>query len=127
MSDLNILVVDDSSTMRRIVKQALSKSGFTKVTEASDGSDALVKCGDEQFDCVLTDWNMPEVDGLELTTKLRANPNYAEVPIMMITTEGGKQDVIEALTKGVNSYIVKPFTPDTLKAKMDELLKGQQA
>ena len=125
MADINVLVVDDSSTMRRIVKGALAKSGFTKVTEAADGSEALVKCKEQQFDCVLTDWNMPEVDGLELTTKLRQHANYATVPIMMITTEGGKQDVIEALTKGVNSYIVKPFTPETLKAKMEDLLKGR--
>ena len=117
-----VLVVDDSSTMRRIVKQCLAKCGFTNVTEAANGAEALERCSEQQFACVLTDWNMPKVDGLQLTVQLRQNPNYAKVPIMMVTTEGGKKDVIEALTKGVNSYIVKPFTPDVVKSKMDDLL-----
>ncbi len=123
MADIKILVADDSSTMRRILKQTLSRIGFNDVTEAADGADAFAKCQAAQFDCILTDWNMPEMDGLELAIKVRAMPNYANVPIMMITTEGGKQDVIEALTQGVNQYIVKPFNQDVLQAKMAELLK----
>ena len=122
MSDKAILVADDSHTMRRILKQTLSRLGFEDVTEAENGAQALTKVEERQFDCVLTDWNMPEMDGLELVCRLRAHPNYSSVPIMMITTEGGKKDVIEALTKGVNDYIVKPFTPETLKEKMDKLL-----
>ncbi len=117
-----ILVVDDSSTMRRILKNTLSQCGFTDVDEAGDGAEALVKCAEKQYDCVLTDWNMPEVDGLELATRLRADPKYAKTPIMMVTTEGGKKDVMEALIKGVNDYIVKPFTPDLVKGKMMKLL-----
>lgn len=124
MSDGNkkILVADDSSTMRRILKMTLGRIGFNDVTEASDGQEAVAQCQSQQYDCVLTDWNMPNMDGLELIVTLRAMPNYQKVPIMMVTTEGAKDDVIEALTRGANSYIVKPFTPDTLKQKMDEIL-----
>ena len=121
-TEIAVLVVDDSSTMRRILKQSLGRCGYANVTEASNGAEALVKCKEQQFGCVLTDWNMPEVDGLELVEKLRQNPGYAKIPIMMVTTEGGKKDVVEALTKGVNDYVVKPFTPDILKAKMESLL-----
>jgi two-component system chemotaxis response regulator CheY len=123
-SDKTILVVDDSSTMRRIVVNTLGRCGFTKVEQAGNGVEALAKCKEKQFDCVLTDWNMPEMDGLGLAVELRKLPNYATVPIMMVTTEGGKQDIVEAITKGVTSYIVKPFTPDILKAKMDELFSA---
>ena len=117
-----ILVVDDSSTMRRILKTTLARIGFENVSEAANGAEALTACSENPFQVVLTDWNMPEVDGLELVTKLREKDEYAKVPIMMITTEGGKQDVVEALTRGVNDYVVKPFTPDVLKEKMDSLL-----
>ncbi|HAS83254.1 MAG TPA: two-component system response regulator [Verrucomicrobia bacterium] len=117
-----ILVADDSSTMRRILKMTLARCGFEDVTEATDGQDAVSQCKAQNFDCVLTDWNMPNMDGLELIVTLRGMPAYAKVPIMMITTEGAKDDVIEALTRGANAYIVKPFTPDTLKQKMSELL-----
>lgn len=127
MADIKILVVDDSSTMRRILKQTLGRCGFNDVTEAGDGADALAKCQAAQFECVLTDWNMPVMDGMELTINLRKLPNYSATPIMMITTEGGKQDVIEALTQGVNQYIVKPFNQDILQAKMAELLKPKTA
>jgi two-component system chemotaxis response regulator CheY len=117
-----ILVVDDSSTMRRIVINTLGRCGFKNMAEAGNGVEALAKCKTQQFDVILTDWNMPEMDGLTFAIELRKMPNYVAVPIMMVTTEGGKKDIIDALTKGVTSYIVKPFTPDTLKAKMDELM-----
>ncbi len=121
-SDPKILVADDSSTMRRILKMTLARCGFNDVTEAADGQEAIQLCENAQFDCVLTDWNMPNMDGLELIKRLRSLPSYGKVPIMMVTTEGAKDDVIEALTCGANAYIVKPFTPETLKAKMAELL-----
>ena len=117
-----ILVVDDSSTMRRILKMTLARCGFSDVTEACDGKDAVEQCQATQYEVVLTDWNMPNMDGMELIVSLRALPNYSDVPIMMVTTEGAKDDVIEALTRGANSYIVKPFTPETLQAKMSDLL-----
>lgn len=122
MADTNkrILVVDDSSTMRRILKSTLNRLGYMDVSEAGNGVEALALASAQKFDCVLTDWNMPEMDGLDLTVKLREKPEYKDVPIVMVTTEGGKQDVLEALTKGTTSYIVKPFTPDILKQKMEE-------
>ncbi len=118
---MRILVVDDSSTMRRILKQSLGRCGITDIAEGANGVEALKLAQESQFDCVMTDWNMPEMDGLELTINLRKLPNYAKTPIIMVTTEGGKNDVIEALTQGVNCYIVKPFTPDTVKDKLKEL------
>lgn len=120
--NIKILVADDSSTMRRILKMTLAKCGYDDVTEASDGQEAVTLCEQQSFDCVLTDWNMPNMDGLELILRLRALPAYSKTPIMMVTTEGAKDDVIEALTRGANAYIVKPFTPDTLKGKMEELI-----
>ncbi len=119
-----ILIVDDSSTMRRILKLTLGRCGYTNVDEADNGLNALKKVADKQYNCVITDWNMPEMDGLALVQNLRKLPNYQKVPIMMVTTEGGKQEVMEALANGVNSYIVKPFTEDTLKGKMAALLSG---
>jgi two-component system chemotaxis response regulator CheY len=119
-----ILIVDDSSTMRRILKLTLSRCGYTNVDEAENGMAALKKIADKQYNCVITDWNMPEMDGLVLVQNLRKLPNYQKIPIMMVTTEGGKQEVMEALANGVNSYIVKPFTEETLKGKMEALLSG---
>ncbi len=121
-SEITALVADDSSIMRRIVKNALAKCGFNNVEEAPDGAEALAKCQEQQFGCILTDWNMPNMDGLTFVQNLRKLPGYGKVPVIMITTEGGKKDVIEALTHGVNDYIVKPFEPDILKEKLDKLL-----
>ena len=119
-----ILIVDDSSTMRRIMRLSLGRIGFQNVEEGQNGLDGLTKAQQKQFDCVITDWNMPEMDGLEMTKRLRQLSNYAQVPIMMVTTEGGKQEVIEALTHGVSSYIIKPFTEDILREKMAKLFGG---
>ena len=110
--------------MRRILRMSLTRCGYTQVEEAGDGAEGLAACQAKQFDCVLTDWNMPNMDGLQLIISLRALPNYAAVPIVMVTTEGAKDDVIEALTKGATSYIVKPFTPETLSAKLQEVLSA---
>lgn len=123
-AEKKVLVVDDSSTMRRILVNTLNRLGFTQVAQAGNGVEALAECEKAQFDCILTDWNMPEMEGLELVVRLRKTPNYAKVPIIMVTTEGGKSDVVEALTKGVNDYVVKPFTPDVIKAKMDRVFPG---
>jgi len=119
-----ILVVDDSSTMRRIMKVSLGRCGYTDIEEAENGLEALNQAKTKQYDCVITDWNMPEMDGLELAKNLRKLDNYTKVPIMMVTTEGGKQDIIEALTQGVSSYIVKPFTQDVLQQKMQGMFEG---
>jgi two-component system chemotaxis response regulator CheY len=100
----------------------LARCGFTNVVGVGDGRQALAKCRAQRFDIILTDWNMPEMDGLALAIELRKMPSYEAVPIMMITTERGKRDIIDALTKGITSYIVKPFTADVLKRKMEDLI-----
>lgn len=122
-SETKILVVDDSSTMRRILKMSLARCGYTNVEEAGDGTEGLAQCRAKPYDCVLTDWNMPNMDGLQMILNLREMPAYASIPIVMVTTEGAKDDVIEALTRGATSYIVKPFTPETLSEKLREVLK----
>ena len=122
--DLTVLVVDDFATMRRIIKNMLKDMGFdfVKIIEASDGVEALVKIKSMAFDLVLTDWNMPNMNGLELVKKIRADGSHIKTPIIMITTEGGRGEVIAALRAGVNNYIVKPFPAETLKEKLDTVL-----
>ncbi len=117
------LVVDDSLTMRRIVVNALKTQGFDEVIEAADGKDAVAKILSEGAQFVITDWNMPEMNGLELAKWLRSNPIYENIPILMITTRGNKDDVIEAMKARVNNYIVKPFTPQGLREKIEQVLK----
>lgn len=122
----NILVVDDSSTMRRIITRALVELGVEEdgIVQAVDGVDALGKTKTSTvFDLILTDWNMPKMDGLTLVINLRQIPKCETTPIVMITTEGSKTEVISALKKGVNNYIVKPFTSETLKDKLIPILK----
>jgi two-component system chemotaxis response regulator CheY len=118
-----MLVVDDSSTMRRIIKNTLSRLGYKDITEAEHGKEAwehLEK--DPSFEVLITDWNMPEMNGLELVKKVRAEEKFVDMPIIMVTTEGGKTEVITALKAGVNNYIVKPFTPQVLKEKLGAVL-----
>jgi two-component system, chemotaxis family, chemotaxis protein CheY len=114
---IRFLVVDDSPTMRRIVINALKNIGYTDIVEAEDGKDALAKLYSEKIDFIITDWNMPNMTGLELTRAVRSDPNFANIPILMVTTRGMKQDVIEALEARVNNYIVKPFTPASIEGK----------
>ncbi len=118
---MKFLVVDDSSTMRRIIKNSLKRIGFEDIVEAENGRDALEKMGEEDVNIILTDWNMPEMDGLEFVKRVRAT-NQA-IPILMVTTNAAKDDIVEALKVGVNNYIVKPFTPETLKEKVESVLK----
>ncbi len=120
---IKFLVVDDSPTMRRIVINALKNIGYTDIVEAEDGKDALAKLYSEKIDFIITDWNMPNMTGLELTKAVRSDPNFANIPILMVTTRGMKQDVLEALEARVNNYIVKPFTPQVLKEKIEQILK----
>ena len=124
MADLKILAVDDSPTMRRIILNTLKRAGFEDVVEASDGKDALAKLKVEKVNFVITDWNMPEMDGLTFVTTLRSMDEYKSLPVLMVTTRSVKDDIVEAMKAGVNSYIVKPFTPDTLKTKIDQILNG---
>ncbi len=127
MADHKFLVVDDSLTMRRIVVNALKTLGYEQVVEAQDGKDAVAKLMTESPTFVITDWNMPEMNGLDLTKWIRANGQFEGLPILMITTRGNKDDVIEAMKARVNNYIVKPFTPQGLKEKIDQILKTTEA
>ncbi len=117
-------MVDDSPTMRRIVINALKTFGYTDIIEAEDGQDALDKLQETKVDFVITDWNMPNMTGLELTKAIRSSSDFKDLPILMVTTRGLKQDIIEALQAKVNNYVVKPFTPQVLKEKLDAILKA---
>ncbi len=121
---MRFLVVDDSPTMRRIVINALKTFGYTDVVEAEDGVQALEKLGTNEVDFVITDWNMPNMTGLELTRAIRSSDKLKHLPILMVTTRGLKQDIVEALKARVNNYIVKPFTPPILKEKLNAVLKA---
>jgi len=115
--------VDDSSTMRRIIKNTLARLDYKDVLEAEHGVQAWqLLCENNDIDVLITDWNMPEMNGLELVKKVRAEDKYTDMPIIMVTTEGGKAEVIVALKAGVNNYIVKPFTPAVLKEKLEDVL-----
>lgn len=122
MEDLRFLAVDDSPTMRRIIVNTLKRLGYEQIEEASNGKEALTKIENGEIDFVITDWNMPIMDGLHFVQTLRANEAYADLPVLMITTRGVKQDIIDAMRAGVSSYIVKPFTPHTLREKIKLIL-----
>ncbi|MCF8240203.1 MAG: response regulator [Melioribacteraceae bacterium] len=121
--DLTFLVVDDSVTMRRIVVNTLKNIGFVNYVEAADGKEALQKLhANTNINFVITDWNMPEMSGLELVKSIRGDENFANLPILMVTTRGVKEDIVEALKVKVSNYVVKPFTPAVLKDKIDQIL-----
>lgn len=120
---LKFLIVDDSLTMRRIVINSLKNLGFDQFVEACDGKDAFDKLtSDNSLNFVITDWNMPVLSGLELTKAIRGHNDIKSIPILMVTTRGIKEDIIEALQAKVNNYIVKPFTPNVLREKIDQIL-----
>ena len=121
---MKFLVVDDSSTMRRIVCNALRDLGHTDLVEAADGAEALDQLEAARPDFVLTDWNMPNVNGLELTQSIRAHAEFGQLPILMITTRGMKEDVLAAMQARVNNYVVKPFNPRILIARVRALLQS---
>ncbi len=123
---MNILIVDDSSTMRRIIKNSLMNLGYKNILEAEDGALAWEVMLSEEVNILITDWNMPNMNGLELVKKVRADEKYIDMPIIMVTTEGGKTEVITALKAGVNNYIVKPFTPQVLKEKLEAVIGIQK-
>lgn len=122
MIDKTVLFVDDSPTMRRIIMNLLNGIGFKEIIEAQNGTEALEKLNEKNVDLILTDWNMPEMSGEELVKKVRSDEQYKNVPILMITTRGMKEDVINAIKLGVNGYVVKPFTQEILKSKISEFL-----
>lgn len=118
---MKFLVVDDSATMRRIVLNSLLRIGFHEAIEAADGIEALAKF-DETIDFVITDWNMPNMSGTEFTKALRLRGDGKDVPVLMVTARSVRDDILVAMEAGVNNYIVKPFTPQVLKDKIDALL-----
>ena len=120
--NIYVLVVDDFETMRRIVKSSLKKCGFSNVIEAEDGKLALKKLEKEKIGLIISDWIMPNMTGIEFLRAVRSDDRFKEIPFIMLTTEGKKQDVIEAVNAGVSNYIVKPFNPDTLYDKIKKVL-----
>ena len=121
--DLKFLVVDDFSTMRRIVRNLLKELGFTNVDEAEDGDAALAKLRGGGFDFVISDWNMPNMTGLELLKQVRNDPALKHLPVLMVTAETKKENIIEAAQAGASGYVVKPFTAATLDEKLKKIFQ----
>ena len=120
---MNVLVVDDFATMRRILKGSLKKIGFSNIFEAEDGKVALQVLGKEDIGLIVSDWNMPNMTGIELLKAVRSNDKIKSIPFIMVTAEGQKDNIIEAVQAGVSNYIVKPFTPDTIEEKLKKVFK----
>jgi two-component system chemotaxis response regulator CheY len=120
--ETKFLVVDDYLSMRRMVKSVLKDLGYSNVTEADDGSTALPLLRDGEFDFLITDWNMPGMPGLELLKAVRANARLAKLPVLMVTAEAKREQIVEAVQAGVNGYIIKPFTAEVLKEKLAKIL-----
>jgi two-component system, chemotaxis family, chemotaxis protein CheY len=119
---MKFLVVDDFSTMRRIVKNLLHDLGYPNVTEADDGKTALPMLQAGSFDFLISDWNMPGMSGLDLIKAVRSDAKLAKMPVLMLTAEAKREQIIEAAQAGVNGYVIKPFTAETLKEKLDKIL-----
>lgn len=120
---MKILIVDDFSTMRRIIKNLLRDLGFNNTHEADDGNTALPMLQGSDFDFVVTDWNMPGMQGIDLLRAIRADDKLKHLPVLMVTAEAKKEQIIAAAQAGVNGYIVKPFTAATLKEKLDKIFE----
>lgn len=125
MADTNLrfLVVDDFATMRRIVRNLLKDLGFNNVEEAEDGLDALNKLRAATFDFVISDWNMPNMDGLQLLTEIRNDAAFSKMPVLMVTAEAKKENIIAAAQAGASGYVVKPFTAATLEEKLNKIFE----
>lgn len=120
-TSIKVLVVDDFATMRRIIKGVLKQLGFTDIIEADDGDNALKELKKEQVGLIVSDWNMPNMTGLELLKAVRGDEGLNKIPFLMVTAEGQKENVVEAVQAGVNNYIVKPFTPETFNEKLQKV------
>lgn len=121
--NMKIMVVDDMSTMRRIVKNILKQLGFANVEEAENGQEALEKMKAGSFGFVVSDWNMPVMNGIELLRAIRADGTLKDIPVLMVTAEAQKENIVEAVQAGVSNYIVKPFTAETMQEKMSKIFK----
>jgi two-component system chemotaxis response regulator CheY len=124
-AEIKFLVVDDFSTMRRIVKNLLHDLGYKNVSEADDGNTALPMLKTGKFDFLITDWNMPGMAGLDLLKHVRADGALAAMPVLMLTAEAKREQIVEAAQAGVNGYVIKPFTAATLKEKIDKILAAR--
>ena len=120
---MKVLIVDDFATMRRIVRNVLRQIGFTNMVEADNGKNALKILKKENIDLILCDWNMPEMPGIDLLKTLRSENELKSIPFVMVTAEAQKDNIIEAVKAGVNSYIVKPFTAETVSEKLNIIFK----
>ncbi len=120
---MKILVVDDFSTMRRIIKNLLRDLGFSNTQDADDGLTALPMLQTGNFDFLVTDWNMPGMQGIDLLKAVRADPNLADLPVLMVTAEAKRDQIVAAAQAGVNGYVVKPFTAATLKEKIEKIFE----
>jgi len=120
---MKVLVADDFATMRKIVRNILKQIGFDDIVEAEDGQAALQVLKSENIGLVVTDWNMPNMNGLELLEKIRKDPKTAKLPVLMVTAEGLKENVVAAVKAGVNNYVVKPFTAEVLQEKLEQIFK----
>ncbi len=121
--NMKILIVDDFSTMRRIIKNLMRDLGFNNTSEADDGKTALPMLQAGGFDFLITDWNMPGMQGIDLLKAVRADPKLATLPVLMVTAEAKREQIVEAAQAGVNGYVVKPFTAATLKEKIDKIFE----
>jgi len=124
---MKILIVDDFSTMRRIIKNLLRDLGFNNTQEADDGSTALPMLQNGDFDFLITDWNMPNMPGIDLLRAVRADEKLKTMPVLMVTAEAKRDQIVEAAEAGVNGYVVKPFTAETLKEKIDKIFERIEA
>ena len=125
--DIKFLVVDDFSTMRRIIKNVLNDIGYSDVTEADDGTTAWPLLQQSEFDFLITDWNMPGMPGLDLLKAVRADSRIGTMPVLMLTAESKREQIAEAAQAGVNGYVIKPFTADTLRDKINKILGTRAA
>jgi len=123
-TNIKILVVDDFATMRKIIKNILTQIGFKDIIEADDGTTALELLKKQKVDLIISDWNMPKMNGLELLKSVRSDDNLKDIRFIMVTAEAQKENVIEAIKHGVNQYVVKPFTPKTLREKLEKVFGG---
>ncbi|HYE36798.1 MULTISPECIES: chemotaxis response regulator CheY [Methylocaldum] len=125
--NMKILVVDDFSTMRRIIRNLLRELGFNNIFEADDGQSALPKLQSGGIDFLITDWNMPGMTGIDLLRAVRADPNLAQLPVLMVTAEAKRDQIVEAAQAGVNGYVIKPFTAATLQEKIEKIFERLEA
>jgi len=123
---IRILVVDDFATMRKVVRSLLGTLGFSNIQEAEDGVQALRTLQSQSFDFVVSDWNMPNMQGIDLLRAIRADPNLRTLPVLMVTAEAKRENILEAAQAGVNGYIVKPFNAETLRVKLDAIFTRLQ-